>query len=425
MADPPIELSVEAIGAQGDGVASWQGEPVYLPFTVPGDRVVATVGGGRGTIVRLIAPGRHRVEPVCAHFGDCGGCALQHLDAAAYRAWIGEQVAVALARRGLDAAVVGNPVSVASATRRRAHFKALNIGSAVVLGYNRRQTHRLVDITQCPVLVPSIVALLPPLRAVLAEILRPRERAGIMVTGTDSGLDVLVSVDRPVAASDIAALTAFAVDTDLARLCWNDGGAIETILTARPPRAVFGGVAVELPPGAFLQPTREGEDWLAGFVASAAGPAARVADLYAGCGTLSFPLAQEAAVSAFEEQDRAVAAIATAAARAGLTGRLHATARDLDRHPLSADELTAYDAVVFDPPRAGARAQAAEIAKSPVPVVIAVSCNPATFARDARMLVDGGYRLTQVTPVGQFLWSAHIELAAVFERSRDGGDGMS
>ena len=425
MTDPPVELTVETIGAQGDGVASWQGELVYLPFTVPGDRVAAIVDGNRGTVVRLVAAGPQRAEPACPHFGECGGCALQHLDAAAYRAWIGEQVAAALGRRGLDAVVVDTPVSVAPGTRRRAHFKALNTGSAVVLGYHRRQTHRLVDITQCPVLEPAIVALLAPLRAVLAQVLSPRERAGMMVTCTDSGLDVLIAAGRPVAASKMATLTAFALERGLARLCWGDGGDIETIIVARPPRAVFGGVAVELPPGAFLQPTREGEAWLAGFVAMAVGPAKSVADLYAGCGTFSFPLARQATVSAFEEQDRAVAAISAAAAGAGLTGRLHAAARDLDRHPLSADELAAYDAVVFDPPRAGARAQAVEIAKSPVPVVVAVSCNPATFARDARLLVDGGYRLTKVIPVDQFLWSAHIELAAVFERSRDAGEPLA
>jgi len=420
MAETPVELTIDTIGAQGDGVASWRGEKVYLPFTVPGDRVTAVIDGSRGTVARVIAPGPTRAVPVCAHFGDCGGCALQHLDAAAYRTWIGDRIAEALARRGLDSAAIGAPLSVAPGTRRRVRLKALNTGSAILLGYNRRQTHHLVDILECPVLVPAIVALLPPLRTVLAKILRPRQCIEVLVTATDSGLDVVVVAGRPAAATDLEALTAFAIECDLARLCWDDDGACETVIGARVPRAVFGGVPVDLPPGAFLQATREGEELLSGIVTTAVGSAARVADLYAGCGTFSFALAKRARVTAFEAEDQAVAAIGAAAAQAGLTGRFRAAARDLDRFPLSADELAAYDAVVFDPPRTGARAQAAELAKSPVPVVVAISCNPATFARDARLLVDGGYALTAVTPIDQFLWSAHIELAAVFRKSFHG-----
>jgi 23S rRNA (uracil1939-C5)-methyltransferase len=216
--------------------------------------------------------------------------------------------------------------------------------------------------------------------------------------------------------SDLEALTAFAIECDLARLCWDDDGAAETVIGARAPRAVFGGVPVGLPPGAFLQPTREGEDLLAGIVTTAVGSAARVADLYAGCGTFTFPLAQHARVHAVERDAAALASLWAAARKADLAGRITVTAQDLARAPVLAEDLDGGDCVVFDPPRAGAREQAAEIARSSVPAAIAVSCNPKTFARDARILVDGGFKLVEVTPVDQFPWTGHLELVAKFRR---------
>jgi 23S rRNA (uracil1939-C5)-methyltransferase len=376
---------------------------------VPGDRVRVALEDARGDglagrVVELLAPGAARTSPVCRHFGACGGCAFQHVAPEAYARAKRALVVEALARAGLGDAPVAPLRPLPPGTRRRARF-AVRRGR---VGFQARASHDLVALEECAVLAPPIVALLPQLR-------RLRGNTGYAVTLAEAGLDLVV---ERAAAPDLAALealAAFAETADLARLSWRAQGEVLPVAQRRPVRVVIADVAVDLPPDAFLQATPEAEAALAALVLDGIGAATRVADLFAGIGTFTFALAGRARVHAVEAAPAALAALAGAARRAGLA-QVMAEARDLENRPLEPAELGGFDAVVFDPPRAGAKAQARALARSAVPRVIAVACNPATFARDAAALVAGGYRLERVAPVDQFVWSPHVELVARFAR---------
>ena len=417
-----IEVTVERIGGRGDGITDYRGRPVYVPFTVPGDRVRARLEGRRGdgqaaSLVEILTPGPSRQAPACQHFGTCGGCALQHLDEAAYHEWIRDRVSGALERQRLRDVVVAPVIPAAPGSRRRATLAARATASGTVLGFRERRQHRIVDLRVCPVLRPELAAILPPLRDMLGRILRPGESAEIALTALESGIDATIaaSADPDLAARET--LAAFAESADLARLSWKTGKAsAEPVAQRRPCTIVFGGVPVSVPSGAFLQASRDGEAALVRLVTDAAGRAGRVADLFAGLGTFGFPLAKTASVHAIDSDGEALDALRAAVNRAGMTSRLAVEDRNLFRDPLTADELSGFDAAVFDPPRAGAAAQAEQLAGSGVSLVVGVSCNPVSFARDAATLVGGGYRLEGVTPVDQFLWSEHIELVGVFRR---------
>jgi len=426
--DTDIELAIEALGARGDGIASFEGERVIVPLAVPGDRVKARLSRDKegrlmGRIRAVLAPGPARAAPPCRHFGDhpqggCGGCTLQHLAPEAYRDWKLKQLAAALERHEIPTDTI-EPIAISPpASRRRADLTASRKKEGVLLGFNARGSHRVVDLTECPVLRPSLAALFQPLRELLAPLMKPGESAEARLAATDSGADLLLVTAIEMGLGARERIAAFAAQHDVARVARahpKHGGA-ETLLERRPVRMVIGGAPVPLPPGAFLQATAEGEAALRDFVVEAAAGARRVADLYAGIGTFTFPLAAVAAKVHAVERDRAVVAAIEAGARAAMRANVTAEARDLDKRPLDAGALGAFDAVVFDPPRAGAAAQAAALADSNVARVVAVSCNPGTFARDARTLHDGGFRLARLKPVDQFLWSAHLELAALFLR---------
>ena len=417
-----IEVTVERIGGRGDGIAEHQGRPVYVPFTVPGDRVRARLEGRRGdgqaaSLLEILTPGPNRQAPACQHFGTCGGCALQHLKDADYHGWIRDRVSGALERQGLRDAVVAPVVPASPGSRRRATLAARATASGTVLGFRERRQHRIVDLQACPVLRPELTAILPSLRDMLGRILRPGEGAEIALAALESGIDVTIAAsgDPDLAARET--LAAFAETADLARLSWRAGKApAEPVAQRRPCTIVFGGVPVAVPSNAFLQASDDGEAALVRLVTEATVGAGRVADLFAGLGTFSFPLAKTASVHAVDSDGEALDALRAAVNRAGMTSRLSVEDRNLFRDPLTADELSGFDAAVFDPPRAGAAAQAEQLAASGVPLVVGVSCNPVSFARDATTLVGGGYRLEGVTPVDQFLWSEHIELVGVFRR---------
>lgn len=423
-----VELAIETIGARGDGVGTLEGRPVFVPFTVPGDRVLARIsgehqGGFRAEAVELLAEGPGRVPPPCPHFGVCGGCALQHLDEAQYVDWKQTLVARALAQRGILDIPVAPLRRVGQQTRRRMALAAVKNGGRLRLGLHERASHAVVDIQTCLLVTPGVLALLPPLRAALNVLLAEGEKAEITVNETDSGLDVLILTRAVPALVAREALADLSQNADLARLSWGrtprpgDSLEPEPVAIRRPATLAFGTVNVEPPPGGFLQPTAEGETLLVEAVlAGVPEGAARVADLYAGCGTFTFPLVNRCRVHAVEGYDAALAALWTAARRADLAGRISVEERDLARDPLEPEELNEFDAVVFDPPRTGAREQATALAASTVPAVVAVSCNPATFARDARILIDGGFALTEVVPVDQFPWSGHVELVGRFAR---------
>jgi 23S rRNA (uracil1939-C5)-methyltransferase len=416
------EVTIQSIGARGDGIATLGGAKLFVPLTVPGDRLYVRIIGRRGNDlvgapVEWIAPAA-RAAPPCPHFGDCGGCQLQHLAPAQYRDWKRRQVEMALARRGLDGSVVEPLVIGLPGARRRVRFAYDWRGTTRPLGFRERSGRRIVDVDVCPVLTPSLVALLPALRALLARLDLGRRSGELQLTASASGIDLEI-IGAPPTLADREALAAFAQAHDLARISWCSDGFTESepIVQRRAPTALFGQVQVELPSSAFLQATEAAEAAIRHAIGRATGGAGRIADLFAGCGTFSLALAATGRSVRAIERDRAMlAALEQAARRAGLAARLTTECRDLQRAPLAGAELDGFDALVVDPPRAGARAQAEALAASQVARLAMVSCNPATFARDARILIDGGYSCLWVQPIDAFLWSSRIELVGAFAR---------
>ena len=408
-----LEVRIERLGAQGDGVAQGPEGPLFVPFTLPGELVKVDAGAGDGHAEPLAIPepSPERVAPVCQYFGTCGGCALQHMEVYAYLAWKRELVFAALASRGLETPVE-EVRAVPLASGRRAAFALGRTSNATAFGYRAARSHAIVDIAACPVLGPAIAGRLPMLKSALAPLLGDKREARITVTEAEQGLDVVLEGIRRPSPTLFARLATAGASFGAARITL-DG---ESLALRGTPTVALSGAEVSLPPGAFLQASRESEAVLAGLVKEGVGRAKRVADLFAGIGTFTFALAASAEVDAFEQDEEAIAALAGAARATPKLKPVRTHSRDLFRVPLTARELARYDAVVLDPPRAGAKAQAETLAASKVPKVVMVSCNPGTWARDLRILVYGGYRITRVVPVDQFLFSPHIELVAVLER---------
>jgi 23S rRNA (uracil1939-C5)-methyltransferase len=405
-----IEARIARLGAQGDGIAETDAAPVTIPFTLPGERIAAEIEGTRGALLEVIEASPDRIAPICRHFGACGGCALQHLERSRTLAWKHGRVVEALSQQGIVADV--EPVlGFAPHSRRRAAFTAVRMGRDVLLGFRRALSHELIDIAECPILLPRLEAALPVLRTLCAALLSSGE-ARVMVTACDGGLDVLIEPDGKQRATLAPNLAGIAQAADIVRLAWGVG----VLFSTGPARVTLSGVAVDLPAGAFLQAVPEAEQAMAALVCEGVGNARKVADLFSGLGTFTFALARKSAVTAAESDPTLLAALGVAARHAPGLKPIATLRRDLMREPLSRQELNAFDAVVFDPPRAGAFAQTQALARSKVPRVVAVSCNPETFARDARALIDGGYRLTRVVPVDQFVFSPHVELVAWFTR---------
>ena len=382
------------IAARGDGVTA---SGRHVPFGVPGD---ALLDDG------ALAFGPHHQEPPCTLFPECGGCQLQHADDTAYRGYLVSRVETALAQRDLQAAI-RDPHLSPPCSRRRGTLKALKLGQGTVVGFHAEKTHRIVDMTECHILRPALFALVQPLRELLSRLLKPKQAAEVQLTLVDQGADVVLRNVSAQGLEAIQALTEFAGQQQLARLAVDGGNGPETVYEPVPATITLSGVAVGFPTGAFLQATEDGETALVECVGECLADGRAVADLFAGIGT--FALATRAGYAAEASRD-AAAALKQAAPQ------MTVEHRDLYRRPLDPTELQRFDAVVLDPPRAGAAQQVAQLAASPVPRIAYVSCNPATFARDARTLADGGYTLGWVRPVGQFRWSTHVELAACFSR---------
>lgn len=404
---------VKALGAQGDGVADGPEGPVYIPFTVPGERVRVEVRGERGRLMSVLDPSPARRAAPCAHYGVCGGCVLQHLEEETYRVWKRNRVVEALRKRGLHDVPVDDPVISPDRSRRRARLAAVKTAAGWRIGFHGRASARVEPIEECLILDPRISAALSPLREGLSHLPDGVRKTSLHVTASDDGLDIDLDVDEDALAPKVQFdLISAAEAMGAARLTLRG----ETTAAFRTPRVRLGDTPVPLPAAGFLQATEEGEATLQSLVREGAAGARRVADLFAGCGTFSLVLARTAAVAAVESDRAALAALEAAARGASGLKPITTARRDLFQRPLTARELSRFDAVVFDPPRAGAKAQAAEIAASDVPRVVAVSCDPGTFARDARILVDGGYALTRVAPVDQFVYASHIECVGFFER---------
>jgi 23S rRNA (uracil1939-C5)-methyltransferase len=427
----PADVLITALGAEADGLAALpDGTRLFVPGALPNERVHISLGvprgGGRSaTLEQIITASAERIEAACGHFGTCGGCTLQHWQHDAYLAWKTAQLITALQRAGYDEIPIAAAVPSHPRDRRRMDLAVRRLhGGRIILGLHRLRSNDVVDLTECSVLDPALFGLLPPLRDLLRRLQAVRREASVVANLVDGGADLLLQTDAELSVSDRTILAAFATAHDVPRIAWARGrSAPETACLLRPVTVTLSGVPVEPPPGAFLQATRAGEGAIIEAVLAAVPgkwkPRDRVAELYAGCGTLTFAMSQRAMVSAWEGEPEAVAAVRRAANRSGQAGRIEATARDLARQPLEARELARFAMIVLDPPHAGAAAQMPAIAASKVPVIAYVSCNPITLGRDAAVLRQAGYRLTSVAPVDQFLWSARLEAVAVFTLGRN------
>jgi 23S rRNA (uracil1939-C5)-methyltransferase len=408
-------LHIERLGQRGDGIAERPAGPVYVAGALPGEVVEADVSGERGRLLGVLTASPARVEPPCPLFGQCGGCATQHIAPQLYAEWKRDLVLAALHHAGIETDIA--PLMPAhGAGRRRVTFHARAGGrletEAPLVGFMAARSHDLVGVSACPLLVPELAAAPDVARRIAAVLGRSGKPLDIQLTATAGGIDVDVRGHGPASSSRRGALAQLAADCKLARLSVHG----DVVAELAPPEVSMGGAVVILPPGGFLQATAAGEAALGALVLEAVGNASRVADLFAGVGPFALRLARSASVLACENDEAALAALDRAARHARGLRPVTVEARDLFRRPLVGPELADVDAVVMDPPRAGAEAQSRSLAASAVPVVASVSCNPTTFARDARILLDGGYRLVRVTPVDQFLHSAHVELVGTFVR---------
>ncbi len=407
-------LLIDHVGHRGDGVALVEGQAVYVPYALGGETVeVADVAGhpDRRRLLAVETASPERIAPFCPHFTVCGGCAIQHWQMERYRAWKHALVVETLKQAKLTCEVA--PLIDAHGKGRRRITLHARMGTHEVLkvGYAAASTHDIIPIDRCPILDPALDGALDAAWALAEPLIATGKPLDIQLTATDNGLDVDIRGSGPLRPAMIAALSGIAEQHRLARLTRHG----EMVLMRTAPTIAIGKASVTLPPGSFLQATVAGEEMLAALVREHCGRARQIADLFCGVGPFALRLAERARIAAFDADAPSVAALEKAARAPGLKP-VKAEARDLFRRPLVPQELREFDCVVFDPPRQGAQAQAQKLAASQVPVVVAVSCNAATFARDARLLVDGGYRLEAVTPVDQFRHTPHAELVARFTK---------
>ncbi|MCI5076708.1 class I SAM-dependent RNA methyltransferase [Oricola sp.] len=408
-------LTIDELGARGDGVARTGKGLVFVPYTLAGETVTAIADGKRAALLSVRTPSPDRIDPVCTHFETCGGCSLQHMDADAYRRWKVGLLEKALAAQGIDTDCIAAPHFCAPQSRRRAVFSAIRTEKGVLLGFQQASSNHVVDLEECHVITPEIDAARPTIKDLMAVVLPAGRTVHVTVNQTQSGLDL--AVEGKITLDDAGKRSAADAVRALgfARLTVNG----EIILAPRRPLVAFDDVTVSPPPGAFLQAVPAMETVMAGLVAKHLAKSKRVIDLFAGCGTFALRLAKASTVHAVEGDAAALAAL-DRGFRENSGKKLKPVTverRDLVRRPLTAQELKPHDGLVFDPPRAGAEAQCREIAASPVRRVAAVSCNPETLARDLAILIQAGFTLKSVTPVDQFIWTPHLEAVALLERA--------
>ena len=408
------EVTIRALGRQGDGIADG---PLFVPRALSGEKVTGKLDGDRLTDIRIVQPSPDRVAPPCRHFKACGGCQMQHASDNLVAEWKLGIVRDALKKQSLTTEIRGVETSPPR-SRRRVGLAARRTKTGAIAGFHARASDTVVDVVDCPLIAPELAAAPEFARSLALIGVSRKGTLDVHCTVTLDGLDVVVEGGKPLDRQLRVDLPQLGVRFGVARLTW-DG---ELVAQSAPPRHRIGRAFVELPPGAFLQATEHGERTLQECVLQATEGAVRVADLFSGCGTFALRLAERGPVSAVEAETAMVEALQQAANHGELPYPVRAITRDLFRDALSADELAGFDAVVLDPPRAGAAAQVAELARSDVPVIAYVSCDPSSFARDAAVLVQGGYRLDWVQVVDQFRWSPHTELAARLSRSHKRGN---
>lgn len=402
------QFRITRLGHHGDGIAEG---PLFAPLTLPDEIITGTVDGKTITDIKIVTPSDQRVKPICTHYKSCGGCQLMHAADDFVAQWKVDVVKTALAAHGIETDL--RPcLTSPTGSRRRATFSARRTKKGASVGFHARGSDVIVEIPNCKLLTPALIAAQPVI-AELTKITASRKgELSVSVTQTANGLDISVTGGRDLDGPLHIILGQFCETHKFARLSWND----DTVALRAAPIQTFASVQVVPPAGSFLQATKEGEQDLVTTVADIVGTAPKIVDLFSGCGTFSLPLAHKAEVHAVEGSAAMIAALDQGWRKSTGLKKVTSEARDLFRRPLLPDELNKFDAIVIDPPRAGAEAQIAEIAGSTVSKIAYVSCNPTTFARDAAQLISAGYSLTFVQTVDQFRWSSHIELVAAFER---------
>ena len=404
-------VRINELGWHGDGIGDVDGKRVFVPFTLAGEKVRTRVRGNRGELLEVLEPSPQRVEPACPQFTHCGGCAVQHLGKEYYDQWKRNVVEVALGNR--DISVPVDPLREAHGEGRRRVTLHARFGSkSIQAGFMQAHSHKLVNLHECPKLSPGLTSAFDLARALAKPFAGKPKPLDIQITETESGLDCDIRGAEELDLNARMDLSDIASTFDLARVTVDQ----DMVLERRPPVLTFGSAKVTLPPAGFLQATKAGEAALSQLVEDAVGGDKRVADLYSGIGPFTLRLAAVCSVSAYDNDEAAIGALKNAAHHTQMIKPVTAEVRDLIHNPLHAEELNGFDAVIFDPPRAGAESQAQEIADSRIPLAVAVSCNPATFAHDAALLVQGGFTLERVTPVDQFRYAGHVELVGVFRR---------
>jgi 23S rRNA (uracil1939-C5)-methyltransferase len=414
------KLDITRLGGQGDGIAETREGQIFVPFTVPGDVINAGVEKTRASLIAVLTPSPDRVTPPCPHFGPdeenagCGGCALQHVADEVYRAWKRGLVVAALESRNI-AAEVAPLVACQPGTRRRVVFAARRTDKGAILGFNRAQSHHIVAVESCVVASERINQALPVLRRLASAVAVGKEAFRLSVLDAAPGLDLAAEAPFKLSESDrLRVIQAVRAEPGVARLAFNG----EILIEKQPPELEFGRVIVNPPPGGFVQASKDAEQVMGDLVTGHLKKSKRVADLFSGSGTFALRLAESSHVHAVEADGPSLAALDKAARRTQGLKPITVEKRDLFRRPLMLSELKSYQGLVFDPPRAGAEVQVADIARSTIPRIAAVSCNPVTLARDLEILIKGGYRVVSVTPIDQFLWSSHVEVVALLERPK-------
>ena len=401
-----MSLIVLRLGHLGDGIADG---PVFAPLCLPGEEIDGDIDQGRIYAPKIVTPSPDRVKPICSHFKACGGCALQHGSDKFVEGFKAQVVRDALAAHGIDGDIRGVKTSPVQ-SRRRATFSGKRTKKGALVGFHGRASDVLIEVPNCRLLVPELVALIPALQEVVIAGASRKAELSLTITWSDIGADLSVVGGKPLDAILRQDIALIAAKHEFARLTWED----ELVAQEAPPVQIFGGVGVVPPSGAFLQATAQGQADLTESVIEAVNEAKTICDLFAGCGTFSMPLARKASVHAVESEAEMLVALDAGWRQAKGLHRISTEVRDLFRRPLHSTELTKLDAIVIDPPRAGAEAQIKEIAQAKTSRVAMVSCNPVSFARDAKILVDAGYTLDWIDVVDQFRWSPHVELCAQF-----------
>jgi len=406
-----IRLEIDALGGKGDGIAT---DGTFVPFTLAGDVIeVDSEEENPGLLPHVVKASPHRIEPICQHFGTCGGCVLQHFEQQEYLNWKRQLVVDAFASSGIDAPVEPCiPTSIGQ--RRRASFTAIPTASGTVFGFLGRQSHGIVDLGECPLLLPMITERFDDLRNLAGLAIVPSEQIKLHVLACDNGLDIALEADTPLSERRRKAIIDWAVSAGRARVSYGDEVIIQTIM----PQFSIGQAILTPPPGSFVQAVAEAEQHMADLIAAHLKKSKKIIDMFSGVGTFGLQLLHKSSVHAVEFEKAALLALEQSQKSLSGAKTLTIEARDLERRPLQTRELEGFSGAIFDPPRAGAEAQTRELAKSAIPKIAAVSCNPTTLARDAKILLDAGYKLTKVVPIDQFLFSAHVEVVALFERKK-------